>query len=411
MTLKRIAAGLSLSAIIGLIAAAGVEAQNWPQWRGPNRDGAIAAFNEPKAWPDQLRQQWRIDVGLGYATPLLVGDRIYMFTRQGEDEVMQALDAATGKTIWRTAYAAPFSVFAATARHGAGPKSTPAFANGRLFSFGMSSIVTAYDAATGKQLWQKPATARQPMYHTAMSPIVEGNTVIIHVGGPDDSAFAAYDVATGAVRWEWKGDSPAYGSPIVAEFGGTRQVVAFTHQNLVGISAANGQLLWRRPFTTPSNTTSQTPIAYRDSIIQAGREAGITRFRILQKDGNWVTENLWSTKEVSLQMSNAVEINGVLYGLSHFNSGQYFALDLESGQVLWRSDPRQAENTAMVRAGDTIFSLENDAELVVMKADKSALNIVKRYTVANGETWTQPAISGNRFFVKGVSDLTLWTLN
>ena len=404
MRAHRILIGLSLLATVPAVA------QNWPQWRGPNRDGATT-FTAPASWPESLRQQWKIEVGLGYATPLLVGDRIYMFTRQGEDEVMQALDAASGKSIWRTAYPAPFQPFAATARHGAGPKSTPTFANGRLFSFGMTSIVTAFDAATGKQLWQKPATAKQPMYHTAMSPVVDGNLVIVHVGGPDDTALTAYDVATGAVRWEWKGDSPAYGSPVVADLAGTRQVVVFTHQNLVGVSTATGELLWQRPFTTPSNTTAQTPVIYQGTVIQAGREAGITRVRVTQQNGKWTTENMWQTKEVSLQMSNAVAIDGVLYGLSHLNTGQYFALDLETGQVLWKSDPRQAENAAIVRAGNTIFSLENDAELVVMTANRTGFNVVKRYQVAMGETWPQPAISGNRFFVKDVSNLTLWTLN
>src|SRR5688572_23574319 len=157
-------------------------AQDWPQWRGSNRDGA-GTFNAPAAWPERLQQRWKVDVGLGYATPLVVGDRIYQFSRQGEEEVMQELEAGKGKKIWKTSYPAPFQMFAATARHGPGPKSTPTFANGRLFSFGMSSIVTAYDAATGKQLWQKPATKGQPMFHTAMSPLVDGNTVIIHVGG------------------------------------------------------------------------------------------------------------------------------------------------------------------------------------------------------------------------------------
>jgi outer membrane protein assembly factor BamB len=401
----RLIVGLSILISVPLVA------QNWPQWRGPNRDGAITSFSEPATWPESLRQQWKVEVGTGYATPLLVGDRLYQFSRIGDSEVMQALDPATGKTIWRTDYAAPFTVMSAAVKHGPGPKSTPTFANGRLFSMGMTSIVTAYDAATGRQLWQKPAPRQQPQYHTAMSPVVDGNSVIIHTGGPGDTAFSAYDVATGAVKWEWKGDSPAYGSPIVVTLGGTRQVVSFTHQNLVGLDAASGALLWSRPFTTPSNTTAQTPVFYKDTIIQAGREAGITRFRAVQRDGKWVTEDMWATKEVSLQMSNAVEINGVLYGLSHLSSGQYFALDLEDGKVLWKSEPRQAENTAMVRAGDTIFSLETDAELVVMKANKTALNIVRRYPVAMGETWTQPAISGNRFFVKDVSNLTLWTLN
>jgi len=376
----RLLIGLSVLVSVPLIA------QNWPQWRGPNRDGAITGFNEPAAWPETLRQQWKIEVGTGYATPLLVGDRLYVFSRIGEAEVMQALDPATGKTIWRTEYPASFTMNSAAAKHGPGPKSTPTFSNGRLFSMGMTSIVTAFDAATGRQLWQKPAPKVQPQYHTAMSPVVDGNNVIIHTGGPGDASFSAYDVATGDLRWEWKGDSPAYGSPIVVTLGGTKQVVAFTHQNLVGISATNGALLWSRPFTTPSNTTAQTPVFYKDTIIQAGREAGITRFRALQRDGKWVTEDMWATKEVSLQMSNAVEINGVLYGLSHLNSGQYFALDLEDGKVLWKSEPRQAENAAVLRAGDTIFSLESDAELLVMKANKTALNIVRRYNVAMGET-------------------------
>ena len=222
----------------------------------------------------------------------------------------------------------------ATARHGAGPKSTPTFANGRLFTLGMTNIVTAFDAATGKQLWQKPATKAQPMYHTAMSPLVDGNAMIVHVGGPGDTALTAFDVATGNVRWTWTGDSPAYGSPIVVDLAGTRQVVTFTHQNLIGVSRETGELLWRRPFKTPSDTTSQTPILFRDTIIQNGRDNGVTAFRVVRRDGAWTTEDVWQTKDVSLHMTNGVAIDGVLYGLSHLNSGQYFALDLATGAVL-----------------------------------------------------------------------------
>jgi outer membrane protein assembly factor BamB len=385
-------------------------AQDWPQWRGPNRDGA-ASFREPSAWPERPQQQWRVEVGTGYASPLLVGNRIYMFSRQGEEEVLQALDAASGKSVWRTAYSAPFQMFAATARHGPGPKSTPVHANGRIFTMGMTSIVTAFDAASGKQLWQKAATKEQPMYHTGQSPVVDGNSVIIHTGGPGNTALAAYDVATGNQRWRWDGDSPAYGSPIVADLGGTRQVITFTHQNLVGVSMATGELLWRRPFTTPSNTTSQTPIIYRDTVIQAGRENGITAFKVARGNSGWTTENVWSTKEVSLHMTNGVVIDGVLYGLSHLNAGQYFGLDLNDGKVLWTSEGRQAENAAIVRAADTLFILEQDGEMVVMKANRTGFNPLRRYQMAMSETWAQPAISGNRIFVKDVANLTLWTVN
>jgi outer membrane protein assembly factor BamB len=401
----------SCAIVSALVWHANIAAQDWPQWRGPNRDGAVTSFNEPASWPDTLAERWRIEIGLGYATPLLVGQRLYIFSRQQEEEVMTALDAASGKILWRTAYAAPFTMVKATARHGAGPKSTPVHANGRLFTLGMTNIVSAFDAATGRQLWQKPATKAQPQYHTAMSPVVDGNVVIVHVGGPGDAALSAFDVATGTLRWSWTGDSPAYGSPIVVDLAGTRQVVTFTHQYLVGVALANGELLWRRPFKTPADTSAQTPILYRDTIIQAGRDNGITAFKVVRKGDAWTTEDVWQTKEVSLHMSNGVVVEDVLYGLSHLNAGQYFALDLSTGRVLWTGEPRQADNAAMVRARDTLFALEDDGELLVMKADRSKMTVVKRYDVADSQTWAQPTISGTRLYVKDVSQLTLWTFN
>ncbi|MGH9147419.1 MAG: PQQ-binding-like beta-propeller repeat protein, partial [Vicinamibacterales bacterium] len=235
-------------AIAGLVGAtllaAAPAAQDWPQWRGPERDGVITAFNAPASWPEQLTEQWKVEVGQGYATPLLVGDRLYLYTRQKDDEVMSALDARTGKVIWRTSYPAPFTMNSSTARHGPGPKSTPTFASGRLFTLGMTGVVTAFDAATGKRLWQKAASPVQPLFHTAMSPVVDGNLVIVLVGGHDDGALTAFDVATGDAKWSWNGDGPAYGSPMVFDLGGTRQVVTFTQKNLVGVSLATGELLW-----------------------------------------------------------------------------------------------------------------------------------------------------------------------
>ena len=336
---------VALAILAGLTAPAPVAAgQDWPQWRGPNRDGAVTSFSEPTSWPEGLTEQWTVDVGLGYATPLVVGDRIYTYTRQDEDEVMMALDARSGEIIWRTSYPAPFDMNPATSRHRAGPKSTPTFADGRLFTLGISGIVTAFDAETGRQLWQKPAPPVEPLYHTAMSPVVEGDLMIVHVGGHNDGALTAFDVATGFIRWSWDGDGPAYGSPVVVELEGTRQVVTFTQENLVGVSVATGDLLWRRPYTTQSTTTSQTPILYRNTLIETGRGNGITAFRVVRLADRWTTEDVWHTDDVSLHMTNGVVIDGVLFGLSHLNSGQYFGLDLDTGQVLWTSDPRQAEN-------------------------------------------------------------------
>ena len=390
--------------------ATAVAGQDWPQWRGPDRDGSVTAFDVPASWPAQLSEQWTISVGYGYASPVLIDDRIYMFTRQGDDEVMTALEADTGETVWRASYPAPFEMMPATRNHGPGPKSTPAYADGRLFTLGISGIVTAFDAGTGDQLWQRPADPVEPLYHTGQSPFVDGDQVIVHVGGHDDGALKGFDVATGEERWSWNGDGPAYGSPIVVELENTRQVVTFTQENFVGVAADTGRLLWRRPYTTASTTTSQTPRLYDGDIIESGRGNGITRFRVVREGNAWTTEDVWHTDEVSLHMTNAVVVDGVLVGLSHLNSGQYFGLDLDTGEVLWTSAPRQADNASILSVGTTILSLEDDAELVVLPHSRTAFEPVQRYEVAESATWTLPTLSGNRMFVKDIESLTLWSV-
>lgn len=402
-------AKLAWTVAVVIVCASSMSAQDWPQWRGPGRDGVITSFREPAAWPKALTKRWQVEIGSGYATPLVVGERIYVFTRQNDDEVLTALDGRSGMVIWRTSYPAPFTMNPATAPHGPGPKSTPAFADNRVFTLGISGKVTAFDAATGKQLWQKPSPPVEPLYHTGMSPLVDGERVIVHVGGHDNGALTAFDVATGNVQWSWNGDGPAYGSPLLFNLSGTRQVVTFTQKYLVGVSAATGQLLWQRPYTTPSTTTSQTPILYKNMVIEMGRGNGVTAFVTAQRSGQWTTENIWHTDDVSMHLSDAVAVNGTLYGLSHLNSGEYFALDLDTGKVLWKSEPRQAAHAAIARAGNTIFSLEDDSELLVLRHNRLRFEPVTRYQVASTATWTQPVISGNRIFIKDVTSLTLWT--
>ena len=252
--------------IIGTVVLAGVtgglaaQGPDWPQWRGPRRDGTLTAFTEPKVWPDALKQHWKITVGEGYATPILVGNRVFQFSRQGENEILRAIDAASGKIIWEKSYAAPFEMTSGTKRHGPGPKSTPTYADGRIFTLGMSSIVTAWDAATGKELWRIPAGPLQPQFHTAMSPFVEKNQMILHLGGDKQGTLNSFDPATGKVRWSWTGDGPAYGSPIIAEIDGTRHLMLFSQRNFIGVNPETGALLWSVPFEARSTTNSITPL-------------------------------------------------------------------------------------------------------------------------------------------------------
>jgi outer membrane protein assembly factor BamB len=386
---------------------------DYTQWRGPNRDGgAAASFTAPTAWPEHLTQKWKVPVGLGYATPLLVGNRIYLFSRQGDNEVMSALDPDNGKVIWRTGYPATFTMNAAAAKHGQGPKSTPVFSNGKLYSIGMTGIITAFDAATGKQLWQKPGSSIVPMFTShSFSPLVDRGLVIFHVGGHNQGALTAFDVNTGEVKWSWSGDGPGYGSPVVADLGGTRQLVTITQGKIVSVDPATGMVLWERPFVSSNFTNAVTPVVYGQTLIVSGNGGPTIAFSVKKQNNQWVTENVWENADVPYRLSNSVLVGDALFGLSSKNSGQYFSVDARTGKTLWTSDPRQAGNAAIVRAGDVVLSLQDDGQLVVFRSGSTAFEPVRRYMAAESETWTQPTVSGNRIFVKDVSNLALWTLN
>jgi outer membrane protein assembly factor BamB len=395
--------------------------EGWPQWRGVNRDGA-ATFSVPAAWPDRLNLKWKVDVGIGYAAPIIAGDRVFAFSRQGEDEVMRALDAATGKVLWETKYNATYKANpAATGKHGTGPKSTPTFANGRLYSLGMTGVVTAFDAATGKQLWQTAKPAVEPLYHTAMSPLIDRGLCIVHVGGHNNGALTAFDDRTGEVKWQWTGDGPAYGSPIVAELGGTRQIITMTQDNLVGVAEATGELLWKRPYSVRATRNAVTPIVHNlpssgggsanQIVIVSGLGMPVTGFRVINKAGQWSAEDVWTNNDVTMDMSTGVVIGNSLYGFSPRNSGQFFALDANTGQTLWLSEPRQTENAAVVRAGDLWFALNTEAQLIVLRANPKQMDVVKRYEVAQAATWAQPVLAGQRVLIRDLSNISLWTLN
>ena len=217
---------------------------------------------------------------------------------------------------------------------------------------------------------------------------------------------------TGAEKWSWNGDGPAYGSPIVADLGGTRQLVTITQGKLVSLDPATGTLLWERPYVSANFTNAVTPVLYGQTLIVSGNGGPTLAFTVKKQNNQWVTENVWENADIPYRLSNSVLVGDALFGLSSRNMGQYFSVDAKTGKTLWSSEPRQAGNAAVVRAGDVGVQPRGRWRVggVPKQPDRVRASATK-YKVADSETWTQPTIIGNRVFVKDVSTLALWTLN
>ena len=381
---------------------------DWPQWRGPRRDGSIDAAL-PAQWPEALRKRWEIPVGTGHASPVVSGNRVVVIARQGDEEIVRALDVASGKEIWRAAYPAPYTINSAAWAHGAGPKSTPAIADGRVFTFGIGGILSAFDLASGKLIWRLPAPAVLPQYGTATSPLVDGPNVIAHVGGHEKGALTSFDAATGKVRWQWTGDGPGSGSPIIATFGGVRQVIAQTQKFLVGLNASTGTLLWQLPFTDDFDQNAFTPLVFQDLLINAGIDQPLTAIRPKRAGDTWMAETVWTNPQTPMFMSSPVLIGATIYGLTMRSRGQFVAIDATSGKTLWNTQGREGENASMLGSRAWLLASTTDGNLVVARANPQKYEEVRRYQIAQSALWAHPAITGSSIIVKDVDKVICWS--
>ena len=406
-------AGLALTTILiaGIVFVAG-QAQapqpvpGWPQWRGPARDGSVTGL--PVEWPATLTKQWEVPVGAGHSSPVISGSRVVVLAREGEREVVRALDLSSGRLLWRAEYDAFYTVNPAAAAHGPGPKATPAISGGRVFTFGIGGVLSAFDLATGRLLWRTPAPSGLPEYGTGSSPLVDGNAVIAHTGGFDNGAITAFDVVTGTPRWRWNGDGPGYGSPIIATIGGARQLITLTQKLVVGLNPANGTLLWQIPFTTSFNQNAVTPIAQGDLVVFSGLNKGTTAVRVRRNGSQWAVDPLWTNDQVPMFMSSPFVNGKTLFGLSHRNRGQLFALDLATGKTLWSTPGRDGENASLVGNRSWLLVSTTNGELLVASPSGQQFKEVRRYRIADAAVWAHPALMGRSIVVKDPGKVICW---
>jgi outer membrane protein assembly factor BamB len=393
---------------VALIGGSLVFAQDWPQWRGENRDGKVAGFSAPQVWPKALTQGWKAAVGLGDATPALVGDRLYVFTRQGDDEVALCLDAGSGKELWREKYAAQ-AVTGAAASH-PGPRSSPTVADGKVVTLGVGGILSCLDAATGKVAWRNDEFAKVvPQFFTAMSPIVVDGMCIAHLGGKDKGAIIAFDLATGEQKWKWEGDGPAYASPVLMTVEGTKQIVGQTEKNVVGVAAADGKLLWQVSAPAQGRAfNSATPIVDGQTVIYTGQGRGTKAVKIEKQGAGFAAKELWSNETLGTGYNTPVLRDGLLFGLS--DRGNFFCLSARTGQASWTDPIRRDRFGAILAGGSAILALLGNSELIAFKPSDKQYEELARIKVSDTPTYAHPVIAGKRVFVKDRDGLTMWTI-
>ncbi len=396
--------------IVCVALATAATAQDWPQWRGPNRDGKVAAFTAPETWPAALTQQWRVVVGAGDAGPALVGDRLYVFSRQGAEEVTTCLNVADGTQVWQDKVAAA-PVTGPAARH-PGPRSSVAVAEGRVVTLGATGVLSCLDAASGKVAWRKdPFPGVAPKFFTASSPLIVNSMAVAHLGGAGNGAMIGFDLGTGAEMGRWGGEGPDYASPVVMTAADTPQAVTLTEKSIVGVSLLDGSLLWQRPFAQQERSyNSVTPVVNGQTVIYTGARRGMFAVKIEGVGGAFTATELWANPTLGCGYCTPVLRDGFLYGVS--DKGNLFCVNAQTGQPTWvdAAVTDRGSYAPMVDAGGVLMAFPSTGEMIVLKPDSAAFTQVARLKVADTPVYAYPVVSGKRIIVKDQDAVTCWVV-
>lgn len=399
---------LALAATATLATAAAAE--DWSQWRGPDRNGHAEAFTIPEAWPEAPEQKWRVEVGEGYTSPVVVGDRIYLMARQGEEEVAMALDLATGKTLWKSAFQAPYVPHQAAVKYGKGPKATPAVAEGVACFLGIDARFSCHDAKSGKVLWvrdySEASAPEETFCGSAFSPLIEGGTVFVHLGDDRAGRLFAADLRTGEEKWGWEGQGPGYASPFMLEVDGVRQFVTFATTDLLAFEPKTGELLWQRAYPDKWRENIVDPLVVGERILISDYENGTLSLWPSKTEKGWKVEDHWHNKELTQRMASPVTDGTWVYGFSNRKKGQLFVLDPASGKVVWNDEGRGGDNVTLTVAGAYLLVSTTAAELKVFKRKGEELVAQKTYEIAPSSVWSHPAWLADGLLVKDERHLT-----
>jgi outer membrane protein assembly factor BamB len=414
LTIGKVSRWLAATALLTFSFAQSAGAQDWPQWRGPSRDGTVAAASTPAAWPESLRRVWRVEVGEGYSSPVVSNGRIFVHSRRDPDEIVTAVDLANGQVVWHQKYTAAFQKNQYAVRMAKGPNATPLVMGNRLFTLGVTGVLTAWDTTAGRRLWTKDFSkivdTSKLFCGTSASPLALGNLVVVQVGSDiHGGQIMALDPATGNVKWEWRGPGPGYASPVVINVAGKAQIVTMTNGSIVGIDAKAGNELWSVPFPDEWHENIVTPTWTGSHLIVSGVRQGTHAYALSQTGGKWQATGAWKNADVTMYMSSPVYGDGLLYGHSAKRKGQLVALDAKTGAIRWATEGRDGEHASVLLTPRHVVYLTNGSNLIVARRGAAAFEVERRYDVADAETWAVPVLMGTDILVRDATGLARLT--
>jgi outer membrane protein assembly factor BamB len=385
-------------------------AEDWPCWRGPRGDGISRETGLLKEWPDGgPKQLWKGDLSGGFSTLTVADGRLFTQTKEKNQELVVCLDAATGKDLWRYRYDCDYGAYKSFTGGGmpasrTGPRATPTVEDGRVYSLGATGILLCLEAKTGEKVWQqdllKLADTDCPKHGFCCCPLVVGDRIYVHPGGPKGKSIAALNKKDGSVIWQALDDPIGEGSPVWIESGGTSQVIYFTGAGAIGVAPKDGKLLWRYPWKTQYDLNIATPI-YSDGkvFISSNYGVGGALFRLTGKEA---PETIWKEKTMQNHISTSVLYQGHLYG---FSEQRLRCLDFETGKVKW--DKTGLGRGTLIIAEGHLIVMSDHGELVLAKATPEKYAEVSRCLILDKEklSWSAPVLSEGRLFVRNENTL------
>jgi len=385
-------------------------AQDWPQFLGPNRNGSTSVTNLAAQWPkDGPPVVWQRKVGQGFAGPVVSGGRLILIHRTGDKEIVECVDAKSGSELWKGDY--PTS-YVDQMGHEPGPRATPAISDGRAYTFGAEGMMACWSLADGKKLWSVATKsefgARLGFFGLACSPLVEGNAVIVNVGGRNGAGIVAFDKATGKVVWKTSTDEASYASPVTATIGGKRVTFVLTREALECVSP-EGKSIFRYPWRPAmhASVSGATPLLIGDQIfLSACYDKGATLLRFKEAG----PQEIWSSEEaLSSHYATAVHRDGFLYGFDGradpgFEPGPSLrCVELATGKVRWSESGLKPGTVTL--AGDELLVLTGQGELLKAAATPNGFKPSARAQILGLEVRVHPALSDGMFYARSKDKL------